>query len=98
MWKPLKWGRQLIRERCAALRLQHMFGSQHSYFLGLTLFNISVPYISGGPYTHTLLLNLYNLFLSKSIFLPSLPVSPVPGKVIRKGFSVVEMKVAMTKG
>lgn len=46
MWKPLKWGRQLIRERCAPLELQHMFGYQYPHLLCLTLFNIPVPYIS----------------------------------------------------
>lgn len=39
------------------------------------------------------------LFLCLSYFFgPSLPVSRVPGKVIGKGSSLVEMKVAMTKG
>lgn len=72
----------MIRERCAALRLQHMLGSQYSYLLGFTLFNISVPYTSGGP--HALLTSTTLFFSSSSSFRPSLPVSPVPGKVIGK--------------
>lgn len=49
MWKPLQWGQQLIRERCAPPELQHMFGYQYLYLLCLTLFNIPVPCTSGRP-------------------------------------------------
>lgn len=52
MWEPLKWGQKLIRERCAPLEIQHMFGSQCPYLLCLTLLNIPVPYMTP-LHTHT---------------------------------------------
>lgn len=87
MWKPLKRGRQLIRERCAPLELQHMFGSQYPYLLCLTLFNIPVPSISGGPPPPHFYLTstTFSSLCRSSSFFPSLPVSPVPGKVIGEG-------------
>lgn len=85
-----------MRERCAAQRLYSacLDPSTLICLAASSLTLLCLIFLEDPTPTHFCLTSS-TLFLSLSI---SLPVSFVPGKVIGKVFSVVELKVAMTKG